>query len=260
MILHTDIVGATRTFSITVDQNADITWNINGVLVQTNTSVSKTNYTNTCAALGTWIVNVTANNTNGTDSQNWTWIVTSSELPPDPVTVAPPVDNSVATSIAASTSFLYTGSNPIQTGVAPDTIEERRVVVLRGRVLTRDGTNLSGVNISILDHHDFGSTLSRDDGMFDMAVNGGGYLTVNYEKAGYLTVQRQVNTPWQDYVWLPDVVMIQADPVVTSIDLYSTEPIQVAHSSVVNDSDGTRQATLLFPQGIQANMTLMEGS
>ena len=45
---------------------------------------------------------------------------------------------------------------------------------------------LPGAVISILDHPEFGQTLSRADGRFDLAVNGGGILTVNYEKAGYL--------------------------------------------------------------------------
>lgn len=40
-------------------------------------------------------------------------------LPPDPETVAPPIDPTVATTTYAATEFLYTGSNPIQTGVAP---------------------------------------------------------------------------------------------------------------------------------------------
>jgi len=190
-----------------------------------------------------------------------TWNVTSSSgLPPDPVTVAPPIDKSVATNIATATEFLYTGSNPIQAGVEPDTIEARRVAVLRGQVLNRDDAPLSGVNISILSHPEFGKTMSRADGMFDMAVNGGGPLTVNYAKEGYLTAQRQVQTPWQDYAWLFDVVMIQADAQVNTIDLSSSEPIQVAQGSVVTDEDGTRQATLLFPQGIQANMTLPDGT
>jgi RHS repeat-associated protein len=127
-------------------------------------------------------------------------------------------------------------------------------------VLNRDGTPLSGVKISILAHPEFGSTMSRADGMFDMAVNGGGLLTVDCEKAGYLGSQRQVNTPWQDYVWLPDVMMIQADTQVTSIDLSSSASVQMARGSVVNDSDGTRQATLLFPQDVKANMTLPDGT
>ena len=51
--------------------------------------------------------------------------------------------------------------------------------------------------------------------MFDMAVNGGGLLTVNYEKPNYLPAQRQVQTPWEDYVWLDDLVLIGVDSNVT---------------------------------------------
>jgi len=57
-----------------------------------------------------------------------------------------------------------------------------------------------------------------------------------------------------------DVVMIQVDTQVTPIDLSSSDPIQVARGSVVTDSEGTRQATLMFPQGIQATMTLPDGT
>jgi len=44
-------------------------------------------------------------------------------LPPDPATVAPNLDNTVATNTYAATRFLYTGSNPVQTDVAPGVIE-----------------------------------------------------------------------------------------------------------------------------------------
>ncbi len=56
-------------------------------------------------------------------------------LPPDPATIAPPVDPTVATTTFAATEFLYTGSNPIQTGVAMGVIEPKRAAVIRGRVL-----------------------------------------------------------------------------------------------------------------------------
>ncbi len=103
-------------------------------------------------------------------------------LPPDPVTIAPSIDQSVATSIFAATHFLYTGANPIQTGVASGTIELRRVAVLRGKVTARDGAPLPGVEISVLGHSEFGQTLSRADGAFDLAVNGGGQLMLKYGK------------------------------------------------------------------------------
>lgn len=38
------------------------------------------------------------------------------EIPPDPAIVAPPLDPTVVTTLHDSTAFLYSGSNPIQTG------------------------------------------------------------------------------------------------------------------------------------------------
>jgi Right handed beta helix region/Putative metal-binding motif len=187
-------------------------------------------------------------------------VCSGGNLPPDPSTVAPPLDRSVATDLATATAFLYTGNNPIQTGVALGTIEARRAAVLRGKVLTRDGQPLSGVTITILHHAEFGQTLSRADGMFDLVVNGGGPLTVNYHKAGFLSAQRQLTVPWQNYAWLPDVVLVSVDPQVTTVDLTAATPIQVARGRVQSDTDGTRQATLLFPQGTQAQMVLPDGS
>jgi hypothetical protein len=175
-------------------------------------------------------------------------------LPPDPATIAPPIDPTVATTTYAATEFLYTGANPIQTGVAPGTIEERRVAVIRGKVLDRAGNPLPGVAITILNHPEFGQTLSRADGAFDLAVNGGGYLVVNYQRAGYLPAQRRLDVPWQDYALVDDVVLIQLDPNVTAIDLPAPIPFQVARGSVVTDQDGSRQATLLFPQGVEARI------
>jgi YD repeat-containing protein len=181
-------------------------------------------------------------------------------LPPNPATVAPKLDPTVATSTFAASEFLYSGSNPIQTGVQPGTIEPKRAAVLRGKVLDRQNNPLPGVTLTILDHPEYGQTKSRADGQFDLAVNGGGYLTVNYQKDGYLPSQRQINVPWQDYALYDDVVLIQLDSQVTTIDLDNTVNMQVARGNPVTDLDGTRQATLLFPVGTRASITLPDGS
>jgi RHS repeat-associated protein len=186
-------------------------------------------------------------------------IVTGEILPPDPADVAPPLDRTRTTCLAEATEFLYTASNPIQTGVDPNALGCQRGAVLRGRVLTRDGMPLPGVTITILDHPEFGQTLSRADGMFDLAVSGGGVLVVNYERDGYLPSQRPVNARWQDYAWLPDVVLIPVDAQVTTIDLTSGAAMQVVRGNAVSDGDGTRQATLFIPQGTQAEMVLPGG-
>ncbi|HSF33186.1 MAG TPA: RHS repeat-associated core domain-containing protein, partial [Candidatus Tectomicrobia bacterium] len=188
-----------------------------------------------------------------------TTVNVASPLPPDPRSVAPPLDRTIVTDFATATAFLYSGSRPIQIGVAPGTIEPRRAAVLRGQVQTRGGTPLDGVAITILGHPEYGQTFTRADGMFDMAVNGGGLLTVRYEKEHYLPVQRQVQAPWRDYAWLPDVVMIPYADQVARIDLTAPIDIQVAHGGVVSDGRGSRRATLLFSNGTQAAMILSDG-
>ncbi|MGQ0594443.1 MAG: NHL domain-containing protein, partial [Gammaproteobacteria bacterium] len=182
------------------------------------------------------------------------------ELPPDPVTVASSLAETEITPLHEATAFLYSGANPIQTGVAAGTIVPRRAAVVRGQVLSRDNQPISGVTVTIKDHPEFGQTRSRADGRFDLAVNGGGLLTVNYEKPGYLPVQRQVHTPWQDFAFADDVVMIQLDPRVTTVDLAGSTSMQVAQGSVSTDADGSRRATVLFPRGTVATMTLSDGA
>lgn len=179
-------------------------------------------------------------------------------IPPDPKTVAPLHDSTIVTTMYNSTEFLFKGDSVIQHGVEEGVIDPTRTSVVRGKVLDETGSPLQGVLITILDHAEYGYTLTRPDGMFDMAVNGGGPLTVRYHKNSYLPVQRQVDFPWQDFVTVDSVYMIQADSIVTTIDFSDT--LQVARGSMVTDADGSRQATLLFKQGTEAIMVLPDGS
>lgn len=218
------------------------------------------NPTHVYSATGNYNAVVTVTDSLGTTISASTALVVSSAPSTDPSpTNPPPLDPTVATSTFAATSFLYTGANPVQTGVAPDTIEARRVAVLRGKVAARDGSPLSSVKISVLGHPELGQTLTRADGAFDIAVNGGGQLTLHYAKDGFLAVQRAIVAPWRDYAWLPDVVMIPLDNAVTAVDL-SVSTVQVARGSPVSDADGARRATILFPPGTGATMVLPDGT
>src|SRR5215831_8208909 len=178
---------------------------------------------------------------------------------PSPSMGAPPIDSTIATNVFDATAFLYSGNQPVQTGVAPGTIKPIQAAVVRGRVIDRNSAPLAGVTITILNHPEFGQTLTRVDGMFDMAVNGGGLLTVNYQKTGYLPLQRQMDVPWQDYRFLHDVCMIPLDNNATLIDITSAIPIQVAQGTSSNDTSGARRSTLLFKQGTTATMTPPNG-
>ncbi|HEY3489693.1 MAG TPA: PASTA domain-containing protein [Candidatus Deferrimicrobiaceae bacterium] len=182
-------------------------------------------------------------------------------IPPDPATIAPPPEPTIATNIASSTRYIYSGDNPIQTGVSPGTIETRRAAVIRGKVLTRDGLPLSGVTITVDSHPELGQTVSRLDGIFDMIVNGGGRTVLSYSRTGYLPAKRHADTMWQEYGVVPDVAMIPLDNAVTTVDLIApSQPVQVARGNVVTDDAGTRQATLIVVAGTTAEMVFPDGS
>ena len=181
-------------------------------------------------------------------------------LPPDPSTLAPPLDPNSATDVYSGTAFLYSGSTPTQTGVAPGTIQRERASALNGRVISHDGAALSAVTVSVLGHPELGQTLSRADGRYDLVVNGGTLLTLRYTRAGFLPVQRQVFAPIADYAVMPDVALLLKDKQVTKISLGAAAPLQVARGSVQTDASGTRQATILFPAGTTASLVQPDGS
>lgn len=257
--------GATAAFSVVASDATGYQWqrrpaggsfgNVSGA-----TSATYTTPVTTLADDGTQFrVIVTGVGNELTSSAATLTVFAGAALPPDPADVAPPIDSTLATDIFSATSFLYTGDSPIQTGVASGTIEARRVAVLRGRVLNDNDTPLSGVTVSVVGHPELGQTLSRIDGMFDLVVNGGGQLTLRYAKNGFIVSQRAVDAPWRDYEWLPDVVLVPFDSVVTTVAVDAAE-LQVARGSSVTDADGTRQATVLIPPGTTASMQLPDGS
>ncbi|HEX6862350.1 MAG TPA: hypothetical protein VF414_06020, partial [Thermoanaerobaculia bacterium] len=215
--------------------------------------------TATFSAEGAYVLRLTASDSQLSASDEIAVLV-GPELPPDPATVAPAPAIGVATSVASSTAFLYTGPGAIQTGVAPGAIQPIRAAVLRGRALVSGGDPLPDVTVRIADHPELGSTRTRADGRFDLAVNGGGPLDVVYEKAGFLPVRRPAAVPWQDYEVIPDVILLALDSRVTEVALGEAAPVQVARGSMVSDEDGSRQPTVLFPAGTGGEMVLPDGS
>jgi len=80
---HSSQNDATQTFYIEINQIVDITWYIDTVLQQTNTSVTKANFTTTPTSANTYNVTAKANNTTNTVQQEWIWeVVSDTQNPP----------------------------------------------------------------------------------------------------------------------------------------------------------------------------------
>uniref|UniRef100_A0A6Q2X248 Teneurin-3 n=1 Tax=Esox lucius TaxID=8010 RepID=A0A6Q2X248_ESOLU len=89
--------------------------------------------------------------------------------------------------VGPDSSHVVTGDNPFNKSL---------VSIIRGQVLTADGTPLIGVNVTFVHYPDHGYTITRRDGMFDLLANGGASLTLSFERAPFLTQYRTVWIPW----------------------------------------------------------------
>src|SRR5262249_35859403 len=120
---------------------------------------------------------------------------------------------------------------------------------------------LPGVRVTVLEHPELGRTATRADGRYDIVVNGGGSLTLQFQRAGFISSQRLVEAaPWLDYVTVDPVALIGYDSSSSIVDLDSGAINQVAESSVSQDGDGSRSSTLIFDKGTNATITMPDGS
>ena len=154
-----------------------------------------------------------------------------------------------------SVKFLYTGGSPLQTGVTADSLRTDHVAVIRGTVSARDFGALANVTVSVSGHPEFGHVLSREDGAFDLLVNGGGPLTISFSKDGYLDVQRQVTPGWQDYAIMDEVAMVGVSARRTVVN----SSAQVVRGRFATDANGDRAIRLSFPSSTVAQVVKSVG-
>jgi len=108
-----------RIFNVTIDQTVNVSWYINGTVVQTNESVTEASYTNTSAVAGYWNVSAVATNENGTAMQTWWWTVNDT-TPPAVTDWAP-----TGTGVAITTNITATFSEPMN----ESTLNDETVIV-----------------------------------------------------------------------------------------------------------------------------------
>uniref|UniRef100_A0A4W3GQK6 Teneurin transmembrane protein 3 n=1 Tax=Callorhinchus milii TaxID=7868 RepID=A0A4W3GQK6_CALMI len=112
--------------------------------------------------------------------------------------------------IGPDSSHVLHGENPFNKSLGS---------VIRGQVLTADGTPLIGVNVSFLHYPQYGYTITRHDGMFDLVANGGASLTLSFERVPFITQYRTVWIPWNVFYVMDTMVMKKEENEIPSCDL-----------------------------------------
>ncbi|CAH4036150.1 unnamed protein product [Pieris brassicae] len=98
----------------------------------------------------------------------------------------------------------------LQNYAKQETFNESRSAVIRGRVVTSLGSGLLGVRVSTSTPLE-GFTLTREDGWFDLLVNGGGAVTLHFGRAPFKRSTQVVFVPWNEVVIIDEVVMTTSD-------------------------------------------------
>ncbi|XP_035281478.1 teneurin-3 isoform X3 [Anguilla anguilla] len=131
----------------------------------------------------------------------------SSQQPPPP---AKSFYDRISFLAGRDSSHVVSGDNPFNRSL---------VSIIRGQVLTADGTPLIGVNVSFVHYPDQGFTITRQDGMFDVLANGGASLTLSFERSPFLTQYRTVWIPWNVFYVMDTLVMKKEENDIPSCDL-----------------------------------------
>ncbi|XP_055726034.1 teneurin-1 isoform X2 [Salvelinus fontinalis] len=106
--------------------------------------------------------------------------------------------------------------------------DSSRASVIRGQVVAVDGTPLVGVNISFQQYPEFGFSVSRQDGSFDLVAAGGISVSLIFQRAPFLMQKRTVWLPWNQFVVVEKVTMARVEsrpPVCDLKNLVSPYPI-----------------------------------
>nr|XP_045007954.1 teneurin-2 isoform X5 [Jaculus jaculus] len=100
-----------------------------------------------------------------------------------------------------------------------DPFNSSLVSLIRGQVVTTDGTPLVGVNVSFVKYPKYGYTITRQDGTFDLIANGGAALTLHFERAPFMSQERTVWLPWNSFYAMDTLVMKTEENSIPSCDL-----------------------------------------
>jgi len=135
--------------------------------------------------------------------------------------------------------------------VPPDsTVDEydpNRFSLITGIVHAIDDSPIQDVSITIHSHPEYGTVSTDATGSFSIPVEGGGTMTVVYQKNGLITSHRKVYVPWNEIAIAEIIQMIAQDPVSTTLTFDDNPATMVTHQSTeVTDEFGSRSFSMVF--------------
>ncbi|XP_064637221.1 teneurin-m-like isoform X2 [Lineus longissimus] len=104
----------------------------------------------------------------------------------------------------------------VQSYATRSSFNESQVSVIRGKAMAKDGSPLIGVRVSVTSQPLYGFTLTREQGLFDILVNGGGSVTLQFLRQPFKTKAATVTVPWNKLITMDPVIMTLGDEAITA--------------------------------------------
>ncbi len=142
-----------------------------------------------------------------------------------------------------------------------DAYDTDRFSIVTGQVQDIDGFYLEDVSVSIHGHPEYGTCHTDADGRYALPVDGGGTLTLIYQKPGFIRSQRQVVVPWNDIAIAKNLQLVALDTESTTINFDGNPGTIITHeSTVVSDEFGSRSCTMVFSGTNRAYLVDQDGN
>ncbi|XP_022084804.1 teneurin-3-like isoform X2 [Acanthaster planci] len=126
---------------------------------------------------------------------------------PDPETVLGRDVMSLVTpplSVYDRYKFLVEGDS-VQTGAMLDSVDPSRIAVIHGRLVSEDDGPIPGARVYVEGQPSLGHTYTRQDGMYDLIVQGGGSIRLILERQPYHQATKYIYVPLQSFVHVQDI-------------------------------------------------------
>lgn len=174
-----------------------------------------------------------------------------------PRLILPTSDESISTDFCAAMQFLFTGPGALQQDTTASALPCGAISAIHGKARSESGSPLPGLNVAVVGRPEFGRTITRGDGSFDLAVAAGVHV-VRLSAPAFLPVEREVVAQKGRYTHFDgDVVPLRTDDKATAIAL----PAGGLHTSTLReDSSGRRQVRVYIPPGTTALAELTDGT
>ncbi len=142
-----------------------------------------------------------------------------------------------------------------------DTYDSKRFSLITGLVRSIYGSPVSDVSVTIHGHPEYGTVSTDIEGRFSIPVEGGGVITIVYEKERLIPAHRKVYVPWNDIAIAETIRMIAEDPVSTTLTFDGNSDTVVTHQSTeVADEFGSRSCSMVFTGDNKAYLVDEEGN